>query len=753
MQKILIIFLLICFSSVLVAQKPIKIDTDSIAEKLYQYRDVVDFKIELNRFFKKQENAPQLIEYLIAQSSLSSKKPSKFLYAMLLKHYRCTLDKNKNLQEAIQCFKQVEAIFNSINEPCQAIASINVLADQLSINPKDTALAFQILTETIRKAKKIKCYDILVRTQYLMGSYLGERYGNYKKSLENTFIAYELSEKYRVNSTTKMEVLQYLGSLFYKASNYDKARQIWSEMYDLSLLLSQDERKRIYFSEARTLNNIGLTYKNQDDFEQALVYYQKAIQSAQIEKDTFWQNLPKGNIGDILLQKNQLDTAFTLYQEYLKSAYKYQDWGIVVAGHTKIANYYIQKKDLAKAQEALALAEKVLEKEKKLIFSLNPILIGISLRNIVRYKSLIEQGKGNFKAAFEWQQQYITLNDSINKTVNARQLEMLAIDYQIKQENIKKIALQEEIDKRGSLILLSTFVSFVSISLGILLLYNRSKIQKQKALLQNKNIQIEAINQVLQLKNKDITDSIQYAERIQKAFLPYDIGASKILQDFFVLYKPRDIVSGDFYYIVEQKGLVFIIIGDCTGHGVPGALMSMLGVTLLDQIIIEKKIHKPAEIIKALDKGVIKALHQKENSSQDGMDISVCVWNNTTQTLQIAGAKSSIVLLHYDVFEEIKTDRYMVGGIGEPFNEKNFQEYERFIAPNTMLYLFTDGYLDQFDDKGHKKIGKKRFYELLTRYHQKPVLQQKHQLQNFLTDWQGKEEQIDDITVLGVRLM
>ncbi|GAB4123296.1 MAG: hypothetical protein Fur0027_00480 [Raineya sp.] len=725
-------------------------NVDSLAEKLYEHKDVVDFKIELDRIFANKKDKATLIEYLIKQVSESSKKEVKFLKAMLLKHYRCVLSEKLDAEKCLRCFKEVENIFYSIGEHCQAVSSLNVLANQLSQNAKDTLLAYQMLLEAMRKAEKMKCYDVLVRTQYLIGSYLGERYGNYKKSLENTFLAYELSEKYEVSRATKIEVLQYLGSLFYKASNYDKARAVWQEMYDVSNLLSTQEKKRIYFSDARTLNNIGLTYKNIENYDSALLYYQRAIRAAQIDRDTFWQNLPKGNIGDILLKKNQLDSAYFLYQDYLKNAYRYEDWSIVVAGHSKLANYYILKKDLEKAQKEVEIAEYILKEKRKEIFSLNPILIGVSQKNIYGYKSELEKLKGNFKEALEWQEQYTTLNDSLNKMINARQLELLAIDYQIKQENVKKIALQEEVKKRGWFVLLSTFVSFISISLGILLLYNRYKIQKQKALLQKQNQEIEAINQMLQVKNQDITDSILYAKRIQQAFLPYENRIQALLKDYFILYKPRDIVSGDFYYVIEQNGLIFMIVGDCTGHGVPGALMSMLAVTLLDQIIIEKAIQKPAEIIKALDKGVIKALHQEQSSSQDGMDISVCVWNRENRGLQIAGAKSSVVLLNYDKLEEIIANRYTVGGIGNTQADKNFDEYERILAPNTMLYLFTDGYLDQFSEKG-KKIGKKRFLNLLLQYHQKPSLHQKHQLQTFLQEWQGQEEQIDDVTILGVR--
>jgi serine phosphatase RsbU (regulator of sigma subunit) len=710
---------------------------------------------EIDNYFQNRLKNKDLFNYLITKTANSKGKDALFVHTLILEQMarQYYIRQQKDTIAAWQYYEKIEKMLKEKGFSCESLEVWISLADEITQIKLDSALARKILMRSYERAEKSKCYNALIRIEYTIGVFLGERYGNYLKSLEHLLKATDLIEKYGSNITTKISIFHALGSLFYKAGNYDKALRYWLEVYDFYLLLKEEEKKYLRFSTARLLNNIGLIYKNKEQYETALTYYKKSIEAAKQVKDTFWMNLPKGNIGDILLRQNKLDSANLLFRDYLNNAYKYQDWGIVVAGYTKIANYHYLKKNYAEAEEFLEVANKILLEKNERINSYNPILTATSQRNIWQQFSQIETAKGNYKTALAYQTKYIKVNDSINKLIGAQQLELLAIDYQIRQESMKKKLLQDDVRQKEYFVIASSTVTLISLILGAMLFINRQKLHKQKNLLEEKNEEIALINQTILLKNKDIMDSIFYAERIQKAFLPYDIGASKILQDYFVLYKPRDIVSGDFYYVVEQKGLIFMIVGDCTGHGVPGALMSMLGVTLLDQIIIEKKIHKPAEIIKALDKGVIKALHQEENSSQDGMDISVCVWNPKNRELKIAGAKSSVILLHYDHFEEIKTDRYMVGGIGEPLTEKNFQEYERSIAPNTMLYLFTDGYLDQFDDKGHKKIGKKRFFNLLLQYHQKPSLQQKHQLQSFLQEWQGKEDQIDDITVLGVRLV
>jgi serine phosphatase RsbU (regulator of sigma subunit) len=328
------------------------------------------------------------------------------------------------------------------------------------------------------------------------------------------------------------------------------------------------------------------------------------------------------------------------------------------------------------------------------------------------------------------------------------------VDLKVQQEVIEKEKLKENIRQREILVFAFLATTLLSLLLVALVLWNRYQIQKQGLLVKKKNEEIALVNDILEGKNKDIMDSILYAERIQKAFLPKQTKLSKILENYFVLYKPKDIVSGDFYYVVEKEDTIFIVAADCTGHGVPGALMSMLGVILLDNIIREKGIQSPAKIVEMLDKGIIQTLHQEESESQDGMDIAVCVWHKKDRILKIAGAKTSVILINGGVFEEIITDRYTVGGDGARYlqQEKKFLEIEKHIPENAMLYLFSDGYIDQFSSANRKKIGKKRLYQAFLMIQNQDMTHQFNYLNNMLVQWQGEEEQIDDILVMGIRL-
>jgi len=758
MPRLLVVFAL--FYSVALTKVEAQIDwtktsADSFLNVVQNSPNRYLLGYEMDIYFRDRSKKRDIFDYLLAKTNNIQDTTTLFTHTLIIEQMarQYYIRAKKDTTTARLYYEKAEKMLKNAGHTCKAIELWISFADELTQTNLDTALAHKILKRIYENAKESKCYNTLIQIEYLSGIFLGERYGNYRKSLEHLLRAVDLIEKYDAKPEVKIVVYQALGALFYKAGNYDKALDYWLDMHDIHLSLTKPEKKYLRVSEARLLNNIGLAYKNKEEYEKALFYYKKAIEAAKQAEDSFWIHIPKGNIGDILLKRNELDSAFTLFKIYLENAYKYQDWGIVVAGHNKIANYYYLKKNYQEAEKFLEKSQKILIEKKTNIASYNTILVAVSQRIIWEIYSKVKAAKGEYQNALEYQNKYIFLNDSINKVIGAQQLQLLAIDYQIRQENMKKQLLKEEIRQKEYFVMASSFVTFVSLILGIMLLKNRQKIQKQKNLLQSKNKEIATINEEVLLKNKDIMDSIYYAERIQKAFLPYETRTQKILNDYFVIYQPRDVVSGDFYYVLEQEDLIFIVVGDCTGHGVPGALMSMLGVTLLDQIIIERCTHRPSEIIKLLDKGIVKALNQKEaDNSQDGMDISVCVWNKATQKLQMAGAKASILLFHQDRFEEIKTDRFSVGGIGYETKDKNFTEHERSIVPNTMLYLFTDGFIDQFSDKEHKKIGKKRFYDLLTKLHQNTTSQQKFQLQTFLQEWQGKEEQIDDITVLGVRL-
>lgn len=262
--------------------------------------------------------------------------------------------------------------------------------------------------------------------------------------------------------------------------------------------------------------------------------------------------------------------------------------------------------------------------------------------------------------------------------------------------------------------------------------------------------EIEEQKKLIEEKNKDITDSINYAQRIQRSILPTEKEIKEIYKDSFVLFKPRDIVSGDFYQFKKVDDHCFSIMADCTGHGVPGALMSMIGSNLLNQIIIERKILQPNLILAELNKEVKSTLRQGAGAqSHDGMDASVTL--RLGNKLYISSANRPVFVIQNNELTEIKPDKRSIGGsLSSDTTEFNINEIN--ITPNMMVYMLSDGYADQFGGEAGKKFKIKKLIELLLANCHKPMEEQHRILNEAFDVWKNNLEQVDDVCIIGLRL-
>lgn len=286
-----------------------------------------------------------------------------------------------------------------------------------------------------------------------------------------------------------------------------------------------------------------------------------------------------------------------------------------------------------------------------------------------------------------------------------------------------------------------------------------SKILHLVAQLKENNYELEVQKQTIQeqfnlieIRNNKITDSIYYAKGIQNAFLPNNNFVKNILKKYFLYYKPKDIVSGDFYWINEIEKFKIIIAADCTGHGVPGAFLSVLGITLLNDIILIKKQFQPDLLLNELRNQVKIALNQFENSNQkeDGMDISVCIWNFHDNILSFSGAYNSICLIRNNKLFEYKADKQP---IGKYFNEKMFSKSEIQLQQSDLIYLYTDGFASQFGGKISEKLSTKRFKDLILNSSKLEIEKQTVFFESFLENWQNTNEQTDDILILSFQIV
>lgn len=255
----------------------------------------------------------------------------------------------------------------------------------------------------------------------------------------------------------------------------------------------------------------------------------------------------------------------------------------------------------------------------------------------------------------------------------------------------------------------------------------------------------------LEIKDKNITDSLTYAQRIQEALLPSETYFRQHFEGSFIFFKPKDIISGDFYWIGEKGDKVFVVAADCTGHGVPGALMSMIGMEIIERTINDDNIDSPSQILAVLNKGLEKTFSREKNIGtiiRDGMDIGLCVIDKKHRKLTFAGAFFPLYLIRDDSLIEIKGDKIIIGMNPDGISYKN---HELDLMSNDILYIFSDGYVDQFGGSENKKFMYRRFRYLLLTIHHFPLEDQKAILDENIKTWMGRNVQIDDIMVIGFR--
>ncbi|HEY3402247.1 MAG TPA: SpoIIE family protein phosphatase [Ohtaekwangia sp.] len=265
--------------------------------------------------------------------------------------------------------------------------------------------------------------------------------------------------------------------------------------------------------------------------------------------------------------------------------------------------------------------------------------------------------------------------------------------------------------------------------------------------------QIKA-NRKIDEQHKSIRSSINYAKRIQEAMLPKPDLQKKLLPDSFILLKPRDSVSGDFYWFTEPKSWynpdVIFTVADCTGHGVPGAFMSLIGINALNGII-SKGIAETDQILNALHHEIRTALQQETTGNNDGMDVALCIYRKEKNTIEFSGAKNSLVYIQNNKLFQVKGDVHPIGG-SRSKKEFSFKKHLVPIEESTMIYLFSDGYRDQFGGPNNTKFMSKKFNDLLLSIHQRPLEEQKQILDKTIEEWRGSHNQTDDILVMGIRL-
>ncbi len=386
--------------------------------------------------------------------------------------------------------------------------------------------------------------------------------------------------------------------------------------------------------------------------------------------------------------------------------------------------------------------------------------------------------KHNAEKSLVHYKQYIVLRDSLYNIDKTKEIVRKELEFNFnKKQEIQKLETAKKLEetdaesrKQKSIIIFSILGLIILSALLFFAAWQyRLKIKSEKQLqylnsdLNLKNYQlldksqiIETQHSTIHQKNKEITDSIKYAQKIQTAMMPLKQEFADHFNDSFVLFEPKDIISGDFFWITNKNEKIIYATGDCTGHGVPGGFMSMLGVSLLNEIINEHDLTEPALILSRLRKKVITALRQKglSGEQQDGMDMTICVIDKEHMTLQYAAANHTFYIIRKKDFtfelEEYKGDKQPVGIFGNDL--KPFKQHTIQLKPHDIIYTFTDGYADQFGGPKGKKFKYKQLKELLISIQHLDLTSQKKTIKQQFSNWKGDLEQVDDVCLIGIKI-
>ncbi len=566
---------------------------------------------------------------------------------------------------------------------------------------------------------------------------------NYPEALKYQQKALEQCEK--VNDMfRKANILNNLANIYYELKEYKTALSYQERSLDICRKLD------IKNGVSSNLGNMGNIYKKLGQRESALKYYKKSMV---IDKEI---NNPRGyanslkNIGDIYVDLNKPEMALQYFNESLHVRDSMGYTNDIASSYISIANVELNRGSVEKAldlyERALSLAEEAgsLDQQESCYDGMYQC-----------YKKL-----GKVNEALRAYEKRDMFRDSILNTTRVEELNQLKTKFLIEQKEaeqkleLEKINLANNAEreknelarKQQSIVLYASIAGLILTGIFLYFIFKR-----YRQSLRQQGI-IAAQKKLVEVKNKEITDSINYAKRIQEAMLVSEKDFSNHFKESFVLFQPKDIVSGDFYWINKlSDGSIVVALGDCTGHGVPGGFMSVLGINLLNEIVNERAVYEPGEILDMLRARIIVALKQDglEGNSRDGMDVTVCRLYPTNGTMTYALANRSMYIYVNNELKRLSGNRMPVGYYE---SDEKFTQEKVDLGKNGVLFLFTDGFVDQNGGEVGRKFMYSNFENAIRKGFENGKALQKEYYAKLFTDWKKDHEQVDDVCVIGIKI-
>jgi serine phosphatase RsbU (regulator of sigma subunit) len=735
MKKLLVIFsiLFIHFNNNLFSQTS-KIDSlQNLLNKttVDTSKAVLTAKLAFEYKFTDPEKSKKMAEQALMLAKKSKHTSSEALSNNIIGIYYYLQQDSKTAKEYY--LKSLE-LYQTINHS-EGIASCysNIANIFTDIAVFDSAIFYQ--TQALKFRLKTNKEESIAYSYTNLGNIYNLK-GDYSLSIENTFKAIKIFEK--LKHSYGLSICFYnLARTYYMQKSYDNA-------------LNYSQKSREEAEKTKNMTAVGNSYildanvfLSQEKSEAATKSINTAIEIQTASNDINGLMYSYSLLGSVFLSYKQYDLAIEYYLKGRDLSEKTGNKMALVSSDYNLGIIYLEKGDFKNAvehsQSALKLAKEINSKEE----------IKNSYEGLVKVYTKMKQ----FDKALEYQTLYINMKDSLLNETNSKQLNELQTQYDTekKQKEIELLTKDQEVkNERIARQNIITYTIVAGLVLVIILAFISFKRYREK---KKANIEITHQKEIIEIKNKEILDSIHYAKRIQRALLASDQLLNNNLPEHFVLYKPKDIVSGDFYWAQQTSNNHFLLATcDCTGHGVPGAFMSLLNISKLNETVIERRITQPDLIFNNVREEIIHALNHDgaSNDAKDGMDAILCSFDFQKMKMELVAANNPVIIIRNKELIEIKPDKFPVGlhqGELKPFTLKSFD-----LQKGDVIYTFTDGYPDQFGGPNAKKLMSKNFKEILLKGHMNDMSAQKENLNSIFENWRGNLEQLDDVLVIGVRV-
>lgn len=616
-----------------------------------------------------------------------------------------------------------------------------------------------------------RLYDRIGNKQMLSDCYfsIGSIYHNrsdYFKAMDFYLRSLKINEILK-NKRAISNCYGNIGNMFLLQSNYPKAMEYF--LKSLSIAEATNNQSEI----GNRYNDIGTVYAGQAEYSKALEYYMKSLKIEQEIDDKDGISICYNNIADFYERQNKYSEAMDYILKSLKLSEEINNKDDIGIALLNIGHLYFKQSDyqqaLAYSLKSLKIYREIYDKNKMGTCYSNLADIYLNTKN---YKSAIQYGdssieiskkvgdisdqqssyktlsdayakQNNYKEAYENFVQFKALTDSIFNTDKSKQLGDMKTQFEVDK---KETELKEKADAQQKVqqtITLSVAGVLLIVFVFSIFLFRRFKVtQRQKVV-------IEKQKHLVEEHQKEIVDSITYAKRLQNAILPPIDEIKNKFPESFLMYRPKDIVAGDFYWMENVGYMTFVAVADCTGHGVSGAMLSVVCSNALNKAVNEFRLTETGMILDKTRELVLETFAKSGEDIKDGMDISLLSFNNLNKEIQWSGAFNPLWYVESGELKEIKANKQPIGKTDNP---SNFTTHSIEYKEDTIFYLMTDGYADQFGGEKGKKFMYKRLGNALVERSNSHLEAQKDFLCKSFDDWKGILEQVDDVTIMGIRI-